>query len=1064
VIPKISNRKAAIRFLSALALSTTILVQSGICQDTEDSQVFISGFNAYQQKDYTSAIQKMNDVLKKYPDTPLRDMTLFWLARAYYKSGNQKEAAHYMSQFSKEYPDNPLKGTVEEELLVLAANYGKDTNKAAEKASAGQKAASASAEAEAQKQLAAIKVEEERAKAEQARIAAEKAEKDRLAAEAKRKADLEDQQRIAAQKAEQERIKAEQARVAAEQAEKERLAAEAKRKAAQEEQKRLAAQKAEEDRVKAEQARIAAETAEKERIAVEAKRKAELEEQKRVAAQKAEEERVKAEQVRLAAAKEEQERVAAAKAAEAKRKAELEEQKRVADQKAEQERVKAEQTRIAAEQAKKERLAAKKAEEERLAAEAKRKAELEEQKRVAAQKAEQERLNAEQTRLAAEKAEKERVVAEAARQVAIKKEQERLAAEKVEKERIAVEAKRKAELAEQQRLAAQKAEQERLKAEQARIAAEKAEQERVAQEKAKQQKLAELQAELDRQAAAQKEQERLAAEKDKAEQLKAAEQARAEKAAMREKAINQYKAVMDKYPGTRASVAAAAKLKELGVAVPVAAQPTQEAVDGGQVLRVEVAQLSSFDFNVATAPQTSDVATRVSLPFEVTNRGNGPDSFYLESGFPVEYNSKFSASAAPEQVINQTPTLAPGETYKGWFNLIIPANTIDGLRITYPIKAASRFMGETTLSREIRLKAAAPLLRSVLKADKAELLPGEKIVYKIALLNLGSSTARDVAVRLDFPPQLEPVEYASAGFRQEMKAALVLDALEVKSGENKEFSLAFQLKDEALAGQELIARAELFNTQLKTTSSFVSNVTKVRPLYNVKVAQGADRVVVIPGETVTLPFTVTNTGNARDSFKIVSSRSGDVDVIVFNDQNRDGLKQPGEPVISVIGPLEPKEEARVGMEIRSPKSAADGAESTVGIQFTSEGNTARTASASARLIASRPVLQMAVNNRDGRLKPGEITSFELIISNRGSNLARIVELQSSWPEQLEMVAADPATSAQFANGYVWKFSELGAGEKRTIKVSFRVKPGIGVGASLQVKNVMRYEDQLGNRY
>jgi hypothetical protein len=107
---------------------------------------------------------------------------------------------------------------------------------------------------------------------------------------------------------------------------------------------------------------------------------------------------------------------------------------------------------------------------------------------------------------------------------------------------------------------------------------------------------------------------------------------------------------------------------------------------------------------------------------------------------------------------------------------------------------------------------------------------------------------------------------------------------------------------------------------------------------------------------------------------------------------------------------------------------------------------------------------MAVNNRDGRLKPGEITSFELIISNRGSNLARIVELQSSWPEQLEMVAADPANSAQSSNGYVWKFSELGAGEKRTIKVSFRVKPGIGVGSSLQVKNVMRYEDQLGNRY
>ncbi len=278
----------------------------------------------------------------------------------------------------------------------------------------------------------------------------------------------------------------------------------------------------------------------------------------------------------------------------------------MAAKQAEEERVKAEQSRMVAEQLR------------RTVSphESKRKAELEEQQRIAAQKAEQERIKAEQARIAAEQAEKER-------------------------------------------LAAKKAEEERVKAEQARIAAEQAEKERLAQENAKQQKLAELQAELDRQAAAQKEQERLAAEKAKAEQLKAAEQARAEKAAMREKAISQYKAVMDKYPGTRASVAAAAKLKELGVAVPVAAQPAQESADGGQVLRVEGAQLSSFDFNVATAPQASDVATRVSLPFEVTNRGKRPRLLLPGERFPCENTiPNFPASAMPEQVINQTPTLA----------------------------------------------------------------------------------------------------------------------------------------------------------------------------------------------------------------------------------------------------------------------------------------------------------------------------------------------------------------------------------------------------------------------
>ncbi len=131
--------------------------------------------------------------------------------------------------------------------------------------------------------LEAAKAEEARLKAEEERIAAEKAakekaERERIAAEkaAKEKAERE---RIAAEKAaeekaEQERIAAEKA--AEEKAEQERIAAE---KAAEEkaEQERIAAEKAAEE--KAEQERIAAEKAAEEKT-----------EQERVAAEKAVEE------------------------------------------------------------------------------------------------------------------------------------------------------------------------------------------------------------------------------------------------------------------------------------------------------------------------------------------------------------------------------------------------------------------------------------------------------------------------------------------------------------------------------------------------------------------------------------------------------------------------------------------------------------------------------------------------------------------------------------------------------------------------------------------------------
>ena len=166
-------------------------------------------------------------------------------------------------------------------------------------------------------------------KTEEARIAAEKAERERLA------------------KAEEEKRLAEEARIA----EEKRLAEEAEAARALElaraEEERQLAQKQEEERRKAEEARIAAEKAEQERLA------------------KAEEEKRLAEEARIAEEKRLAEEAEAARALELAR---AEEERQLA-QKQEEERRKAEEARIAAEKAEQERLA-KAEEEKRLAEEA----------------------------------------------------------------------------------------------------------------------------------------------------------------------------------------------------------------------------------------------------------------------------------------------------------------------------------------------------------------------------------------------------------------------------------------------------------------------------------------------------------------------------------------------------------------------------------------------------------------------------------------------------------------------------------------------------------------------
>ncbi len=951
----------ACRFISALLaclLLVTLLCAAPLsAQDTEDSRIFLTGFNAFQQKDYPAAITSFDDVLLKFPESPLRDMTLFWLARAHYNSGNRQDAARYMAQFNREYPDNPLKNTVEDDLLTLATKYEKEHGTFDQRAFA---------KAEAERRTAALAAQQA-AKAESERLAHARAEADRLTLEKAQQAKRE-QERLAAAKVEADRL--------------------AQAKAQQE-----AAEKA-----KAEAARLVREKAKAEQLAV---AKAEAERQAR-------------------------EKIAAEQDAAAKLAAE-----RQAQEKAQQ--VKREQERLAAAKVEADRLAQAKAQQE---ADEQAKAEA---ARVAQAKAHQE---------AAEKAKALKAKAEAARLAREKAEAERRAAEKAEAERVAAKAE-----AERQALAKAEAERKaKAQAEAARIAAVQAAEQRQAAEKA---------------AAA------AGTVSAATEQRPASEATRRERMAMREKAISEYKNIIERFPGTAAAKTAANRLKDLGVAVALpqtaASQPattaTSDASSGTmQTLTLEVAQYAAFDFDLQPPAQPVAVAQKTAVPFELQNRGNGQDSFYLATGFPAEFGARFAAAAAPEQIINQTPLLAPGETFRGLLLLSVPAATIDGLRISYPVKAASQFMGEASQSRIVPLVAAAPLLRAVVKTDKAQLVPGEKAEYTITVLNVGSNPAEDVTLRLNYPAQYQPVEGTTVGFRQEMQAALVLDGIHLKPGESKNLSATFQLKEEALAKEELLVRADLINNSLQTRSAFLSNAAFVLPVSDLTLRMAQDRVTAVPGQIVSIPARVINKGNQREQISLVATAGPFQKVTIYHDLNRDGLRQPGEPEITTVGPLGPKEEAALLLEVTTPKNARDGAVEKVSLSAAPEAAQGKMVVAETQVAYSRPVLHLAMKGREGRMVPGELLTVELDILNQGSNLAKQVELELAWPAQVELVAADQTAGKAAAGSSVWRFNELGAGEKRVIKASFRIKSGTGVGTGVQLKSMLTYQDQAGNRY
>ena len=847
--------------------------------DSEDAQIFITGFNAYQKKDYQGAADSMSLVLQKYPDTPLRDMAIFWLARSHYKGGDRAEAAKQMARFFREYPDSPLKGTVEEDLAQLARAYEQGTPLPSPPP--------------------AVAMDKGAPEGKQAKAATPK----------KKDAGQADADRVAAEKAAAEKANAEAA----------------------------ARAKADADRLAAE--RAAAERSAKVRAAL--KEKAEA---KRI-------EREKAEQNNLATAQSPLPQVKEAPIA----------------------------------------------------------------------------PGAGQTATVTEP--EPGIQEQAMRDAAARKERERQATEQDAEEKLKLAERAAAEKAEQERLAAQKRQEQGGEA--SRLAAVSG-----------------------------------TAVPKNAVVATGVRVPPAQAAAMKEKAIAEYKDLIDRFPGTAAAASAKARLAELGIEYSGrskgAASPP--IVGNAQVLTFEVAQYAGVGFSVPGAAQPAEVNRRIKIPFEVVNRGNGQDSFYLESGFPTPFGAQFEAAGKANVPINLTPPLAPGQKFAGTLELAIPPGFIDGAKINYPIKAASQLSGEVSQSRDISLIASAPLLRMVLKADKAQVLPGEKVTYHVTLLNIGTSDARGLGIRLDYPPQYEPIGYVTAGFKQEMKAALVIDGVELGSGQSREFVASFQLKEEALAQQELFLRGEVVNDQLDSRDSFISTATVVQAVTNVIAKAATNRLVVIPGQVVSIPVVITNAGNVRDDFTIRPQVPESLSYTFYQDQNRDGVRQSNEPVINHVGPLAPREESYAVIEVATNATERDGIETNFEVGFESELNRSTKGSAQFSLLYSRPVVELAMNGKGGRLKPGEVSSFDLTFTNRGSNMAKLVELESTLPLPLELVASDPPFGVGKAGEYKWKVEELGPGEKRSISVSFRVKPEAVVGTNIQLKNVLKYQDQLGNRY
>lgn len=214
------------------------------------------------------------------------------------------------------------------------------------------------------------------------------------------------------------------------------------------------------------------------------------------------------------------------------------------------------------------------------------------------------------------------------------------------------------------------------------------------------------------------------------------------------------------------------------------------------------------------------------LPFTISNTGKNSEEFLLTTVAAKEYGAVLSYAGKP--VARDTRLrLSPGETIKGAIIFKMP-EMVDGHRSVMMLKAVSAKFGDVSFQKETLIISSAPLIRAVAKLSKPSAFPGEKLRYRVTVLNAGSLSARNLTVRLQLPSLVDFQGSDDASFKQESDDILVYKVDQIDIGKLVEINLDVKVREDSAVGQALRGQVTVINNNLQRKDVFISSATVVR--------------------------------------------------------------------------------------------------------------------------------------------------------------------------------------------------------------------------------------------
>lgn len=215
------------------------------------------------------------------------------------------------------------------------------------------------------------------------------------------------------------------------------------------------------------------------------------------------------------------------------------------------------------------------------------------------------------------------------------------------------------------------------------------------------------------------------------------------------------------------------------------------------------------------------------LPIEISNKGKNSEEFLLTITAAKEYDAILASANKPDENITRLQ-LAAGETFKGTVEFRMPAEMVDGHRSVMMIKAVSTKFSDVSFQKETVVISSAPLVRAVAKLAKQKVTPGEKLRYRVTVLNAGSLPAQNLTVRLQLPPQVDFQGDPDVSFKQEPNGTLVFKVDQVDIGKLAEINLDVKIREDSAVGQELRGHVEVINGSLQRKDIFTATASIVQ--------------------------------------------------------------------------------------------------------------------------------------------------------------------------------------------------------------------------------------------